>query len=291
MNPLFTHILTPTDLSDSSLPALRYARLLADRFAAKLTVMYTDPIVYPVDYLGPIGPYVPTSEHEDRLRKDVESYASPSLEGREFTIEVTAGQPIPAILADARELHADLIVMGTHRRHGWRRALLGSVSDGVIHDSHIPVLTVAHDDTGTTMPYAITNILCPINFSDVARESLRFASRIADAFDARLTIAHVIDDPANASIDEAGVRRWVAPELQHRCDYREVILRGGPAERVLDCAEDLGADFLVIGAQHQLFRDTTVIGTTSERLIRFASVPVLVVPRGVAQDVTSRNTA
>ncbi len=48
---------------------------------------------------------------------------------------------------------------------------------------------------------------------------------------------------------------------------------------MLDCADDVGADFLVIGAQHKLFRDETVIGTTTERLIRFAPCPVLVVPR------------
>jgi hypothetical protein len=39
----------------------------------------------------------------------------------------------------------------------------------------------------------------------------------------------------------------------------------------------------VIGAQHKLFRDATVIGTTTERLIRFASCSVLVVPRQVVR--------
>ena len=38
---IITSVLAPTDLSDSSIPALRYARLFADRFSAKLTVMYT----------------------------------------------------------------------------------------------------------------------------------------------------------------------------------------------------------------------------------------------------------
>jgi nucleotide-binding universal stress UspA family protein len=60
-------------------------------------------------------------------------------------------------------------------------------------------------------------------------------------------------------------------------------VRGGPAERVLDCADDVGADLLVVGAQHKLFRDATVVGTTTERLMRFASCPVLVVPRPAAR--------
>jgi nucleotide-binding universal stress UspA family protein len=280
---VFDHILAPTDLSDSSLPALRYARMLADRFSAKLTVLYVDPVVYPVDYLGPAGPYLNTSsEHETALRKDVEAYVVPTLEGRPYDIIVAIGQPIPSILAEAQDRKADLIVMGTHLRHGWRRALLGSVSEGVLHGAECPVLTVARDDAGGTMPYAVTNILCPINFSDVARDSLQYAAGLAEAFRARLTIVHVLesDEVANLASDEERVRLWVAPEVRARCSYRELVVRGGPAERVLDCAEDLEADLLVVGAQHKLFRDATVIGTTTERLIRFASCPVLIVPRG-----------
>ena len=87
----------------------------------------------------------------------------------------------------------------------------------------------------------------------------------------------------NIKEEEARVRRWIAPELQEVCSYRELVVRGGPAERVLDCADDVGADFLVIGAQHKLFRDATVLGATSERVIRFASCPVLVVPRAVVR--------
>jgi len=177
-------------------------------------------------------------------------------------------------------------VMGTHLRHGWRRALLGSVSDGVLHGSECPVLTVATRDgyVGAT-PYAITNIMCPVNFTDVARESLHVAARLAEAFGAHLTIVHVLeaDEVADVKAHEEKVRLWVAPELQNVCSYRELIVRGGAAERVLDCADDVGSDFLVIGAQQKLFRDTTVIGTTTERLIRFASSPVLVVPRQIVR--------
>lgn len=143
-----TSILAPTDLSDSSIPALRYARLLADRFSAKLTVMYTDPIVYPVSMAGPAdGLYITTTpEHHARLRAEVETHAGAVMTGRAYDIDVTIGQPVPSILAAATKRNADLVIMGTHLRHGWRRALLGSVSEGVLHGSDCPVLTVATQD-------------------------------------------------------------------------------------------------------------------------------------------------
>ena len=282
MKSVISSILAPTDLSESSIPALRYARLFADRFWAKLTVMYTDPIVYAGGFVGPAeGLYVTgTPEQEARLRIAVEEQAGPIMAGRPFDMHIATGQPGPAILSAAEKRKADLIVVGTHLRHGWRRAILGSVSEDVLHGSRCPVLTVASHDRFIAAP-EITNVICPVNFTDVARESLRIAARIAGTFGAYLTVVHVLesDEPMNAAADEQRVRRWMIPELQGICSYRELVVRGGPAERVLDCADDLGADFLVIGAQHKLFRDATVIGTTTERLIRFASCPVLVVPR------------
>jgi len=280
-------ILAPTDLSESSIPALRYARLFADRFSARLTVMYTDPIVYPVEYIGVADAFsfTATPEQQAALRGAVERHAGPVI-GDPYDIEVTVGQPVPAILSTARERNADLIVMGTHLRHGWRRALLGSVSDSVLHSSSCPVLTVASGDLYVGKPpYAITSIMCPVNFSDAARDAVRVAARLAEAFGAHLTLVHVLEsnEPTNASADEEKVRLWVAPELQDVCSFRELVVRGGPAERVLDCADDVGADLLVVGAQHKLFRDVTVVGSTTERLMRFASCPVLVVPRPAAR--------
>jgi nucleotide-binding universal stress UspA family protein len=288
MNPLaITRILAPTDLSDSSIPALRYARLFADRFSATLTVMYTDPIVYPIEYIGVADAFsfAATPEQVAALRKEVERHAAPAINGP-YDIEVTVGQPVPAILSTARERNADLIVMGTHLRHGWRRALLGSVSDSVLHSSSCPVLTVASNDPyAGKPPYAVTSIMCPVNFSDVARDAVLVAARLAEVFGAHLTLVHVLeaDEAANVAADEEKIRRWVSPELQDLCSFRELVVRGGPAERVLDCADDVGADLLVVGAQHKLFRDATVVGTTTERLMRFASCPVLVVPRPAAR--------
>jgi len=286
---VITSILAPTDLSDSSIPALRYARLFADRFAAKLTVMYTDPILYPVDLAG-----LADSAHQATLSGYVERHAGVIMEGRPYNIDVTIGQPVPTILAAAKERNADFIVMGTHLRHGWRRALLGSVSEGVLHGSECPVLTVAtRDGYVGAMPYAITNIMCPVNFTDVARESVHAAARLAEAFGAHLTIVHVLDadEVLDMKADEERVRRWVSPELQDVCSYRALVVRGGAAERVLDCADDVGSDFLVVGAQHKLFRDATVLGTTTERLIRFASCPVLVVPRQAVRDEATAEAA
>ncbi|HEX6642833.1 MAG TPA: universal stress protein, partial [Thermoanaerobaculia bacterium] len=80
---VITSILAPTDLSESSIPALRYARLFADRFNAKLTVMYTDPIVYPVSMAGPEAALHinTTPAHQARLRTEVTRHAEAVMAG------------------------------------------------------------------------------------------------------------------------------------------------------------------------------------------------------------------
>jgi nucleotide-binding universal stress UspA family protein len=278
------NILAPTDLSDSSVPALEYARLFADRCSAPLTLMYSEPVFYPLEVMPPEGLFVPASPAEAvRLRDEVQLHAAPVMTHRQYEIDVTVGQPIPAIVHAARKRHADLIVIGTHLRHGWRRALLGSVSDGVLHASPCPVLTVASRERPFGMPRlaGISRILCPVNFTDVARDGLQFAAHLAETFGVELLAVHVIEseEVPDAAADEERLRHWIGPELQDLWSYRQLVVRGGAAERVLDCADDAGADLIVAGAQHRHFRDATVIGTTTERLIRFAPCPVLIVPR------------
>jgi nucleotide-binding universal stress UspA family protein len=54
--------------------------------------------------------------------------------------------PVTAILGTALEWPADLIVMGTHGRTGWRHALLGSVAEKLVRSASCPVMTVHKQD-------------------------------------------------------------------------------------------------------------------------------------------------
>ena len=290
-----TRILAATDLSHASLPALRYARLFADAFAANLSVVYRDPLIYPMETVGPSQAMfvMPPPEHEARLRKEVVQHAGQVMTGRQYDIDLAVGQPVPAILEAAEQRDVDLIVTGAHLHERWRRFLFGSVSDGVQHASRCPVLTVSGDGPPLLdADVRISQILCPVNFTEIARESLAAAGQLARTFRARLFVVNVIEsgEVKGTADDEERIREWIGPELQATCTYRELVLRGAPVDRVLDCAEDIGANLLVIGAQHKRFRDATVIGTTTERLIRFASCPVLVVPRlPVTKEVSHEN--
>ncbi len=278
-------VLVPTDTSEPSRLALDYGRLFAEKFGAKLVILYADPLAYPIDaFTGAPLSFFASQEDRVLLEQEVRAFVAPSLEKGDYEVVVIGGQPIPMILRHARECDAGLIVMATHGISGWRRTILGAVTESVLHAARCPVLSVRRPD-GLPLRErpAIRKIVCPINFTDVARDALHTAAKLAEVFGCELLIVHVMEGEAgDATADELRVRRWIAPELQKNCTYRDLVLTGGAAERILDCAEDVHADLLVIGAQHRLLRDTTVIGTTTERLIRLARVPVLTVVREAA---------
>ena len=55
---------------------------------------------------------------------------------------VESGDPREVIVEKAKELNAELIVMGTHGRRGLSRALMGSVAETVTRTAHCSVLVV-----------------------------------------------------------------------------------------------------------------------------------------------------
>ena len=283
----FKRILVATDLSEASRIELDYALLFADTLGADLTLFYADPMHFEFDLMTGAPIYVAGVGAEERavLERDVRSYAGRSLESRPYNVVIGAGDPVAAIVRQGRECAANLIVMATHGLRGWRRTAIGSVTEGVVHEASCPVLSIARSRQGRlALSPGVTRIVCPINFSDVARDSVRVATRLAKLFACELVIVHVLESPdaQPQAADEQRVRSWIAPDIQSNCTYREVVLRGGAAERILDYVEDVGADLLVIGAQRKLFRDATVIGTTTERLIRFSRVPVMSIVRTAA---------
>src|SRR6185436_15106161 len=206
---------------------------------------YSDPIVYPIGVVGDGVPLVvaSTPEHQARLRLDVEEHVDPILRGVPYEVFVAVGTPATTIVRAANEKKADLLVIGTHGHHGWRRALLGSVAESVLHTASCPVLTVSrHSSLPAHGPVAITQVLCPTNFSDVARDSLRVAGALAGEFNAELIVVHVVEELSDQRADAARVRCEVGPQLERLCSYREIVVRGGAAERILDCVDDVGAD-------------------------------------------------
>jgi nucleotide-binding universal stress UspA family protein len=137
-------ILVPVDFTETSDRALDYAIELARRFDAAVTLMHA--------YLVPAYGFPDTaiiasaelaaqisSSAQARLNAFIDSYKTSGLA---MNAILRDGVPWEEIKTVAEEVHADLIVIGTHGRRGLARALLGSVAENVIRTSNLPVLVI-----------------------------------------------------------------------------------------------------------------------------------------------------
>jgi nucleotide-binding universal stress UspA family protein len=280
----YERILVPTDLSDFGNFAVRYASMFSERLGSRITLLYADETYFPIDALEmPLGYYLENAtETKAKLQEKLREYADRHFKGGRVEATVVADAPARAIVHTAKQMRADLIVMGTHGRHGWRRALLGSVTEAVLHETNVPILTVTPNSVRDDAPAAIRTVVCPVNFTYIARESLFHASVMAEAFDAELVVVYVAEAIATPKLPEveAAFSLWVGPTVRDRVRYRLTIIdQGAPAEAVLSTAADVDADLIVLGAQHKFFSDVTVIGATTQRVTRFARCPVMTVVR------------
>jgi nucleotide-binding universal stress UspA family protein len=281
--PLFKKILVPVDLGDSSIAPLHYAGLLARQFDSEVTLMYADELASLFRDFDPEFIAYPVQPAEDAARDEnaVRDFAARHLTGVAAPpIVVIPGHPVASIVRVAKEQNADLIIMGTHGRRGWWRALAGSVADGVVRGASQPVLVVPAQREGRPYPEGIRRVICPVNFTDAARDAVEYACTLASAFESELVLVHVQESgDVDSQVIHDRFREWLPDARRTPCSFREVVLRVGPAERVLDCVEDVGADLLVMGAQVKWLRAESIIGTTAERLLRFSPVPILTVKR------------
>ena len=279
-------ILCPTDFSEPATLALRYGKHLADCFGARLVILYADPFSPP--------PYF-TSAHLEDLAKTIEYSKGAAREylaryvgehiGRpgEVGIVVAEDQTVPGILLPAQEKKADMIVMGTHGHSGINRLMLGPVTEKILHQTDRPVLTVRGKKGGVELSTAsIQHVLCPINYTEVARKALEHAAGITKCFEAELVVLHVIESHSTdvkEKNEHGRLCAWIPDDIRSRCSLKEIVRRGDAAEQIVEAASSASCDMIVLGTQHKRFHDTTVIGTTTLRVTRHAPCPVLTVIR------------
>jgi nucleotide-binding universal stress UspA family protein len=79
----------------------------------------------------------------------------------EVTAHVRVGAPARAILRSAAEIKAEVIVVGTHRRSGMKKLMLGSVAEQVLQHAHCPVFIAVPTEYGDEPQAEPTQTRCP----------------------------------------------------------------------------------------------------------------------------------
>lgn len=149
MAPRIQKVLCPVDYSEHSAHALEYAALIAEAFGAQLDILhlwdrphYVSPeaiVEHPSGEKQSLADLIAT-EARSEMTEFMGRVTLP--DGLEVEQRLQSGEPCATILAELERGGHDLIVMGTHGRTGFRRLILGSVTEKIVRLSPVPVITV-----------------------------------------------------------------------------------------------------------------------------------------------------
>lgn len=295
MNKL-EHILFPTDFSEHSELALPHAINLAARTGATLhllhvRVLHEDDPYHPEHHFpkpGEVGEILSKLDRESLAKLPVAENVNVT---RKTTRHVSAGA---AIVEEAAQIPADLVVIGTKGRTGVTKMLLGSVASRVIRRAHCSVMTVGPSSFQTPANETIEKILVPVDFSPASETALKLASTLAEEFGAKILALHVIEDvphPAFYLMGSSSILE-VFPDLKKRAkteleklthqasesvDVETVVAEGRRHHKIVEIAREGEHDLIVMAARGFRTIDPLLLGSVTDKVLRTAPCPVLTV--------------
>jgi nucleotide-binding universal stress UspA family protein len=254
------NILFPVDFSPSCAAMAAYVKRAASIHRARVT------LVHVVDLAGHNGfeLYVrPLSaiaeDHREIARQQLDSFLESEFPVGECSRVLLAGDAAAGIAQFARTGGFDMIVMPTYAG-SFRRMLLGSTTAKVLNDADCPVVTTRHALDVAPRPMEHREWLCAIGLDADSERVLRYASRLAAAAQARLSLIHVVasgDAPLRPQLrQEEQVESALKREAHRRLrDLQKAVgseasvrIAVGPVkEALIDEARRSEADVLVIG--------------------------------------------
>lgn len=198
-------------------------------------------------------------------------------------------------LADlAEDVEAVAVIVGTSQETALSRALLGSITERLLHGATVPV-TVVPAGWRQSAPEQISKIGVAYVDTRDGREALRTAVRVAQRIPARLTLYSVLGKSsehfsylAGRTDEQAVVNKardsfrkaleFAAAGVPSELDTETVLLEGAVVESLAALGPD-DVDLLVCGSRGYGPVRRVLLGGVSSQLIRRAQLPVAIVPR------------
>lgn len=140
----FKKILCAVDFSEATNVIGEYAKICAEKFGAKILVLYVAPTLrgYTDFSVSPDAVQGLVDAVHSDAEKRMEDLVKKTFKGVDAKGSVLPGYAPEVILSTVEKEKCDLLVMGTHGRRGVDRIVFGSVAEKVIKKSPVPVLMV-----------------------------------------------------------------------------------------------------------------------------------------------------
>jgi len=226
---------------------------------------------------------VPSDTHE-RRRQDQRQI--------ELKVEVVIGEPFREIMRQVRDVHADLLILGSNGMSDPRRGL-GELAAQCVRKAPCRVMVVRKSQVE---PFS--DVLACVDFSDSSAGVVEQAIRVAGQDQARLHLAHMFMPPwdvlhyksptAAGSPDfQKQYRENLIGQLKkylqkHEDDVRNLrvecrLVEGPrPVDGIIDYVQKNSVDLVLVGTRGKTGMKEKILGTLAERVVNHAPVSVLV---------------
>jgi len=210
---MFRTLLIPLDRSPLAEQAIGQAVAIARASKAELDLVL---VHQPVPFDGfSDAPW--NAELWNAERRYLESIEAEISSGSSVTVThaILQGEPVEMICRRIGDVHADLVIMTSHGRTGLSRAWMGSVADGVVRHSTVPVLILRPIEGATRRTAAhhlFKRVLVPVDGSAPSTEVFAAATALAKSTGAHISLLRVVQ-PAPQISAEAGIPYAYMPAL------------------------------------------------------------------------------
>lgn len=289
MSGFLNKILLATDGSDDADLATRAAIDLCVETGAELHLVH-------------VWQRVPSARFDAYVRAALEREAKELLAEQEKLIEAGGGKisgahlrmgpAVDEILDLAGELEAGLIVMGSRGKGRVKRLVMGSVSEGIVHQARRPVLVLR----GGQDAWPPSRVVIGDDGSDDAGKAVRLAAKIGEPFGTTGLLVRAYPrlpdtDPEGRELDprmvddelrrEQRALEARAAEIEEASSIRlrTRIAVGDPAASLIEAAEDAAQEstLVAVGSRGLGAMQRVRLGSVSTKVLRAARGPVLVV--------------
>ena len=328
---MFKKVLVPLDGSDVAEAVLPYVSALTRGLNVPLvllTVLDPAAVEVPVPARpGPrdkpefwmAGPFMvtkPSAESGGPYRYQLEEMAQekaeaalkmvserPTMEGIEVDVVASFGSAAEEIVQVADREGCDLIAMSTHGRATLGRAVLGSVTDKVIHSSNVPVLAITPERARVywTDGVAMSKIMVPLDGSELAETVLPYVEELAQALSLEVILVRAVKlggfhggfygpqpyDPyiahgvLEAELEQSAVEYLEGAAAGLRAKGLNVhwrLLKGPHAQDIVESARETPQDIIALTTHGRSGFTRWWLGSVAETLVRASGDPVLVIP-------------
>lgn len=279
-------IVVATDFSERSDRAIRRAKLLAREFDAKVY------LVHVVDNDQPQAIVQAERDASTELLEEL-THTLGETDAVKCDFRVVLGNPFVGITQAARDLGADLIVIGSHRRRLLRDILVGTTAERTIRVADRPVLMANGVPTGS-----YRRAIAASDLSASSEATIRTAKSLGLFDRLKLSLLHVFSAPgialmnrASLSDDEkqsyiAGERKRASEEVTSFMDRIKVdgmstilkLANASIAETICATASELSAGLIVIGTCGRSVIGRALMGSVTESVLRNSDRDVLAIP-------------